>query len=276
MTHEDVYLCTFVNGQPYKGGSKMRSLFKPDNLTHENNIRYFTQKANGAAWFLLIFGVVAAVMGFGSDGILMGIIGCVLIAVAIYEFVSVKLRKVTGAELDCHSAEAAKKIQLEKNALKGLCLDVWDLDAGESIILQGYAHIGVDTVPYFRRDETDGRLRSSVYQLTYFLFMPDRLYAYSYAFSLIDNKRKEFSNSFRYSDINTAGIYHEKLKYMVGGDDKKYETTETIYLRLEITQGNTYSFAFDGDEGGAAKAKHIKELLRDPSKIVLPKAATNA
>jgi len=251
----------------------MKILFNFDNLTHENNIRYFTQKASGAAWFLLIFGVAAAVMGFGSDSVLMGIIGCVLVIIAAYEFITVKLRRVTGAELDSHSTDAANRIQLEKKALKGLCLDVWDLDAGEAVILRGYTHIGVDTVPYFRRDETDGRLRSSVYQLTYFLLMPEKFYAYSYAFSLIDNKKKEFCNSFRYQDVNMAGIYHEKLKHIVGGDDEKHETSEVTYLRLEIKQGGSYSFAFNGDEDGASKAKRMKELLKDPSKIVLPDAA---
>jgi hypothetical protein len=248
----------------------MKSLFKFDKLTQENNIRYFTQKASSAAWFLLIFGFAAAVMGFGSDSILMGIIGCALVALAAYEFVSVKLRKVTGAELDAFSSDAAQQVRLEKKALKCLCLDVWDLDAGEALRLQGYTHIGIDTAPCFRRDEGDGKLRSSVYQLSYLLFTPERFYAYSYAFSLVDKKNTELGHGWRYSDVRKAGIFHEKLKHIDADGKGKLEAAEAVYLRIEIREGAVYSFAFDGTQDGADQAKRILELIRDPSAIVLP------
>lgn len=245
----------------------MKSLLGTNGLTHEHNIRYFSGKASAAAWFLLLFGAVAAAVGFGSEGVVIGVIGCALVALALYEFISVKLRKVTGAELDAFSAAAAEGVRLEKKALKNLYLDVWDLDAGETVSLRGYTHVGIDTVPCFRRDEADGKLRSSVYQLSYFLFLPERFYAYSYAFSLIDKKNTELGHGFRYSDVKKAGIFHEKLKHADEGGEKR-EAFEATYLRVEIKGGAAYSFAFDGTEDGAQKAKRALELLKDPSAVL--------
>jgi hypothetical protein len=228
----------------------------------EDNIRYFKPGTMKVVLFLGILGLLILAVGMeeGFKTFFLAI-GGVLVFLAIYQFIWNKLHKMTGAALDKNIEEGKDKINLRKKTLDTLCLDKSDLACLKSLKTEGYCHNGIDTQPLFRRDDDDGRLRSSNYQISIFLFGADRFYTYAYTRSLVDNELAQKGRMWRYSEIVKADVKKENFTYIVGGNDEKHETAEIEYFVVTSSDGESYIFEINNDTDAPAKISQIRRTI---------------
>ncbi len=230
----------------------------------EANLRYFNPKVNFTVLFLAVFGFAMLAIGYGQMSVLFMVVGGLLIMLGIYQFFWNRTHKITGAQLDQSAKAMADKLPLKKNALAALCLDAEDVVDWTGIILAGYCTTGIRTEPLFRKDEADGRLRSSNYQVTVFWFAPKKLYVYTVVKSLVDKENLEQGHMWRYGSIKYLDFATQDFTYTSGGDEKR-ETTQVSFLRLKDTKGGSYAFAFEGSSDAALKVERLRKLVQERS-----------
>jgi len=228
----------------------------------EDNIRYFKPGTMKVVFFLGIFGLLMLAVAVEENyKALFLVIGGMLVFLAVYQFFWNKTHKMTGAALDRNIEEGRGRINLRKKTLDTLCLDQSDLACLKSLKTEGYCHNNIDTQPLFRRDADDGKLRSSNYQISVFLFGSDRFYTYAYIRSLVDNELAQKGRMWRYSEIVKADIEKETLTYIVGGNDEKHETAEIEYFIITSSDGESYIFETNNDADAPVKINQIRQII---------------
>lgn len=231
-------------------------------MSKEGARQYFSQKTSLLLWLLGAVGLGMVYVGYAGErrSVIFMAVGVVLALLCIYEVIRGKRRKKRGTELDALVREALKGNKLYTDALKELCIDAADVMDCERIALGGYCAYPIATRPYFRRDEEDGKLRSSNYQSSLFIFCSDRFYTYSDVISLVDKEREQSGRMWRFGRVTDARVVCEPFTYLVGTDDEKRETCDIEYLHIADAEGGV-SFFFERENGGAERVERILSLI---------------
>jgi hypothetical protein len=233
-------------------------------MNQESAMQYFSQKNGILVWLLGIIGVAMIYVGYTGERrswLFMGA-GVVLIVLCIYELINNKRHKKSGADLDKIADALAAKQDFQKEALRQLCLENRDIRGFESVRLEGYCMLPIETQPYFRKDAADGKLRSSNYQVTLFFLGSERFYVYTYVKSLVDKEKLEQGRLWRYSQVTFAQIKEEQFGYTVGTDnDAKREEALVSSLVLCDEEGNRYVFAFDRTNDAQRRVEKLCQKL---------------
>lgn len=139
---------------------------------------------------------------------------------AIRYFYNVKgcmQKGVSDEEYDALVKAKVEKINFKKKALKKIGLDESEVSEIEPVVFAG---------PLF--DNTNKKLkirlgannlyRSSIFQVSYIFFTSNRVCAYQYTFSMIDDETVEHTEDYFYKDITNFSTTTEQEEFSVTSD----------------------------------------------------------
>lgn len=226
--------------------------------------RYFYKQALASLILFAVIGAALCAVGLKEDSSRVFLfIGLLFFAMAAAQFIRDRVRKMSGSKVDEHLKQMVSSIKLRRNALDKLCIDEPDVEGAKVATIYGFSAEPIDTGALIKKDEEDGRTRTSNYQLSVLFFCKDRFYTYSDMRSLVDKERREFGRMWRYGNVERCYIETLERTFPINKDGSKTDTAEFTYLTIEGRRGEHFCFAFDGVDGGELIANSVVEYLTE-------------
>ncbi len=193
--------------------------------TNEFN-KYFMKRKPIGAVVLLIFGVLFFTLGILlPSGYLWSVIGVVLAAPGVFLLIRY-LEKYSDKAVDAHCSALATEYYNVKKAV----VDSKEQAVFETTTSDGYCFEKVFN-PRWTIRSRDGKLRSSIYEMTCIFFTEEKAYYFSKKASLISDDVTEIQKEFRLQDVQLVSLEQINQSVVVvisiPGSENLYVNCET-------------------------------------------------
>lgn len=243
----------------------------------EKNLIYFCKRARSSALMLLILSFGMGSIGYTRDGThVFLVIAAVFATMAIWQFIKVKIIRVTGAEIDESATRIKERVNLVKNAAVAFNLEQDDLERLNIISFSGYTPRAIETEALLRYDNEDEKARSSNYQLSVFFLDESIMFAYTETHSLVDSEYTDSSRIWRYVTINNCEIDCEKERCLVDvnrPEERKDGTFDRIILYGENGEAFAYYYEKENTEAAELLERWLQAKIKKKSRLKSPKNA---
>lgn len=177
---------------------------------------------------------------------------------------------MTDEEYDKMIADyLAKNNNFKDKAISKIGLDESEITLINPVCIQGFRFIS-DEKNYARRG-TDGKWRSSAYQVSWLFFSETQVYFYQYTFNFDENGKKESSEEYFYKDIVNFASTEESVEKNYWVEEgcikkvpvRKTDTVNTFALKIVVPGDSLFCSASVNDDSFETSVKGMKNLLRE-------------
>ena len=173
---------------------------------------------------------------------------------------------LTGMKDEEYDSLLQKKINdlnPKKRALQRIGLDDDQLKEIPPVNLYGY-HYGDEA---HSKRGSDGRSRSSKYDVAWLFFSDTQVYLYTYVLDMAGDSKIERAEEFFYKDVVSFSTYSESTKVNVsggcmGGGDQQ-ATVEWESFQMSVTSGEKFRVSTTGVAGAEKSVSGMKQKLRE-------------
>ena len=217
-------------------------------MDYEKNRKYFEGIDMTWANRLIIAGVVAILIGFGSN-FLIAIIGILAVVGGIAWRNSQKKGIVTDAEYD--NSVAANLNNMKSRALAKLGIDEDEVREAAPISFGGYKYIGADKL---KRGE-DRLYRTNKYETVMLFFSSNEVHCYTYTFDTTMSKQTEATDVYFYKDIVSVSTASDSVKVLE--TDVEYEA-----FKLTTAGGTSISISLRDVDNAQRSINAMRSLIK--------------
>jgi len=217
-------------------------------VTEDDSLRYFYHRSLSSTIFLLILGFAFFSVGYGKNkNVVFFLIGGIFLVLAIWWVVRNR-RAVPGERIDALAQDMARRANIRKEALEYLRLSTEQCDETDTWTLDGYCAEPIDTQPLLRLDYSDGRARSSNYQMSFILVGVSRLCTFSIVRSLVDEEEFKGGEETPFDEIADLRLQTLQRLCESTGKGSAKQVADFHYLELVRKDGSRFLFSVGRDQ----------------------------
>jgi hypothetical protein len=147
-------------------------------------------------------------------------------------------KKVSDGTYDGMVAARIKDLNAKSRAMAKIGLDESELREIDPVHFEGY-HF--DAKKTYAKRGTDGKWRSSAYQISWLFFSSTQVYLYQYTFNMDEDGKKEATEEYFYKDITNFSTSSDTV-------ETPYWDPKANKMMLENVDSNRFSLVVPGDK----------------------------
>jgi hypothetical protein len=171
-------------------------------------------------------------------------------------------KKVSDEAYDAMVEAKVNKFKAKEKAMAKIGLDESQLKEIDPVHFEGYHFERKKT--FFKRG-SDGKYRSSAYQITWLFFSSTQVYLYQYTFNMDEDGKKESTEEYFYKDITNFSTSSDTVETSCWNPKQKkffLENVDTNRFSL-VVPGDKFYCAMDQNDYTERAIQGMKAKLRE-------------